>query len=349
MKKIVNRIINRMVDGRRRYPGQVMTFLLIAILALSLVGCSSGQEAGEGDETFRIGLTQYAPHPSLDNIREGFIQGLADAGFEEGKNITLDITNADGKGENAALIAQNYVAKKTDLITAIATPSAMAAHSAADGSGIPVLFSAVSDPIFAKLVESLEIPNRGASGTADILPLEKQMKMIRAFLPESKKIGILYTTNEVNSQSHLETFEELAPKYGFEIIALGVNSPSDIPLAVDSLLAQVDCVNNFTDNNVVNNLATLIEKAKEKGIPVFGSEEEQVRNGCIASESIDYYELGRITATMAVQLLRGEDVDKMPVKLISESKPVANAEVMASLGIELPAEYLGNIEYLSAK
>ena len=105
------------------------------------------------------------------------------------------------------------------------------------------------------------------------------MQMIRAFLPDAKKIGILYTSNEVYSQSHLETFKALAPHYGFEIVAIGVNTPSDIPLAVDTLLAQVDCVNNFTDNNVVNNLAILIEKAKEKKIPVFGSEEEQVRNG----------------------------------------------------------------------
>jgi putative ABC transport system substrate-binding protein len=222
----------------------------------------------------------------------------------------------------------------------------MAAQAAADGKNIPVLFSAVSDPVSAKLVESLEVTNRGATGTSDALPLEKQMQMIRAFLPEAKKIGILYTTNEVNSQSHLETFKALAPQYGFEIVAIGVNTPSDIPLAVDTLLAQVDCVNNFTDNNVVNNLAILIEKAKEKKIPVFGSEEEQVRNGCIASESIDYVELGRETAKMAAAILKGSPVDTLPVKVISESKPVANKEVMEALGIELPEAYEESIEYL---
>jgi len=328
--------------------GLNMVLPLALILALILASCSPTQDSQiTKDKVFRLGLTQYAPHPSLDNIREGFLQGLEEEGFLDGKNIILDISNADGKGENAALIAQNYVAKNYDLITAIATPSAMAAHSAVEGTDIPLLFSAVSDPIFAKLVESLEMPARGASGTADILPLEKQMQMIRAFLPEAKKIGILYTTNEVNSQSHLETFTKLAPNYGFEIIALGVNGPSDIPLAVDSLLTQVDCVNNFTDNNVVNNLDTLLEKANEKGIPVFGSEEEQVRKGCIASESIDYFELGRITAQMAAQILNGEKVDEMPVRLISESKPVANADVMAALQMELPAEYTKTIEYLT--
>ncbi len=321
---------------------------LATVLALILASCLPTRNPQQTKEkVFRVGLTQYAPHPSLDNIRDGFIQGLEEEGFSDGENIIFDISNADGKGENAALIAQNYVAKNYDLITAIATPSAMAAHCAADGTDIPLLFSAVSDPVFAKLVESLEVPARGASGTADILPLEKQMKMIRAFLPKAKKIGVLYTTNEVNSQSHLESFRELAPNYGFEIIAIGVNGPSDIPLAVDSLLTQVDCVNNFTDNNVVNNLDTLIEKANEKKIPVFGSEEEQVRKGCIASESIDYFELGRITAQMAARILRGEKVDEMPVQLISESKPVANADAMAALKVDLPAEYSESIEYLT--
>ena len=257
-------MFNKIKDNYKK----IISLALVLMLSLGIVGCSSdnGSKGSNQDidKVFKIGLTQYAPHPSLDNIREGFIQGLKEEGFEEGKNIELDITNADGKGENTAMIAQNYVAKKYDLITAIATPSAMAAQAAADGKNIPVLFSAVSDPVSAKLVESLEVTNRGATGTSDALPLEKQMQMIRAFLPEAKKIGILYTTNEVNSQSHLETFKALAPQYGFEIVAIGVNTPSDIPLAVDTLLAQVDCVNNFTDNNVVNNLAILIEKPRRR-------------------------------------------------------------------------------------
>lgn len=340
MKKMIRKI-------KGNYS-KVLLLALAAMLSLSIVGCSSdnGGSDQETDKIFKIGLTQYAPHPSLDNIREGFIQGLKEEGFEEGKNIELEITNADGKGENTAMIAQNYVAKKYDLITAIATPSAIAAQAAADGNDIPVLFSAVSDPVSAKLVESLEVTNRGTTGTSDALPLEKQMQMIRAFLPEAQKIGILYTTSEVNSLSHLEAFKALAPQYDFEIVAVGVNTPSDIPLAVDTLLAQVDCVNNFTDNNVVNNLGILIEKANEKKIPVFGSEEEQVRNGCIASESIDYVELGRETAKMAVEILNGEAVDSIPVKVISDSKPVASQAVMAALGIELPEAYQESIEYL---
>jgi len=337
-------------------------FAMVAILSIGIIGCGGNganqpanvdnntpatvSKPNDADKVFKIGLTQYAPHPSLDNCREGFILGLKEAGFEEGVNIEFDITNADGKGENANMIAQNYVAKKYDLIAAIATPSSMAAQAAADGKNIPVVFSAVSDPVSAKLVESLETPNRGTTGTSDALPLEKQMQLIREFLPEAKKIGVLYTTNEVNSQTHLKEFQDLAPKYNFEIVAIGVNSPSDIPLAVDSLLPQVDCVNNFTDNNVVNNLGTLIDKANEKKIPVFGSEEEQVKNGCIASESIDYVELGRETGKMAAQILSGQDVNTLAVKVITESKPVANKAAMEMLGIELPAKYKDTVEFL---
>lgn len=340
----------------------VAMMALMALFTLSLIACggkgdsqpSGGVETGQNanqqqqtaDKVFRIGLTQYAPHPSLDNCREGFIEGLKEEGFEVGKNIELDLTNADGKGENAAMIAQNYVSKKYDMIGAIATPSAMAAQAAADGKNIPVIFSAVSDPVSANLVESLETPNRGTTGTSDALPLEKQMQMIRAFLPDAKKIGVLYTTNEVNSQTHLAQFEALAPQYGFEIVSVGVTGPSDIPLAVDSLLAQVDCVNNFTDNNVVNNLQTLIDKANAKKIPVFGSEEEQVKNGCIASESIDYVALGRETGKIAAKVLKGESVNIVPVKVISDSKPVANQAAMDALGISLPDEYKDSIEFL---
>ena len=328
---------------------------MTAILALGMLGCGSKPDAASTaaagsttaaapEKVFKVGITQYAPHPSLDNCREGIIAGLKEAGFEEGKNFELDLTNADGKGENASMIAQNYVAKKYDMIVAIATPSAMTAQAAAEGKNIPVVFSAVSDPVSAKLVEALEAPNRSTTGTSDALPLEKQMQMIRAFLPDAKKIGVLYTTNEVNSQSHLAAFQELAPQYGFEIVAMGVNGPSDIPLAVDSLLPQVDCVNNFTDNNVVNNLETLISKANDKKIPVYGSEVEQVKNGCVASESIDYVELGRQTGLMAGSILKGQDVNTLAVKVTSESKPVVNQAVMDMLGIVLPESYRSTAE-----
>ena len=299
------------------------------------------------DKTYTIGITQIAPHPSLDNCREGFIEGLKENGFEEGKNVIFDYQNASGETANAGLIASTFVSKKYDLICGIATPSAMAAYNAALDSKIPIVFSAVSDPVAAELVESLEAPGTNCTGTSDSLPLEKQMQMIRAFMPEAKTIGILYTTSEVNSATHLAKFEELAKKYDFKIEAVGVNTASEIPLAVDTLLPKVDCINNFTDNNVVNNLDVVLAKANEAGIPVFGSEEEQVKKGCVAAQSINYFELGKETGRIASLLLKGEDASTIPVSVISDCLPVANQAAMDLFKLSMPTEYKDTVTYLT--
>lgn len=167
------------------------------------------------------------------------------------------------------------------------------------------------------------------------------MKMIRAFLPEADTIGILYTTSEPNSVAHLKTFQELAPEYGFTIEAVGITNESEVASGAATLVAKgVDCVNNFTDNNVVNNLSTLLHATDEAGIPVFGSEEEQVRNGCVASESLDYVALGAETGAMAAAVLNGEaDIMTLPVSVVADSTPVYSAANCAKFGITLPEEY----------
>lgn len=340
--------------------------LLSLLLATTLVftmftGCSKQEDISSKVETtkndavedtktdrkmFTIGISQIAPHGSLDNCREGFIAGLAEAGFVEGENVIFDYQNASGEVSNASMIADTFVSKKYDLIAGIATPTAMAAYNAAIDTDIPVIFTAISDPVAAQLVLSLEEPGTNSTGTSDALPLEAQMQMIRGFMPEAKTIGILYTTSEVNSLTHLENFKELAPKYGFTIEAIGVNTSSDIPLAVDTLLTKVDVINNFTDNNVVNNLDTVVSKATEKGIPVFGSEEEQVKKGCVAAQNINYFELGKITGKMAADVLNGADPSTMPVQVISDATPVANQEAMNLFGLTIPDEYKDTVTYL---
>lgn len=329
---------------------KLLAFILTGIVGISAItGCGSSSNTG-GKELVTVGITQIAPHGSLDNCREGFIAGLEEEGYKEGENITYDYQNASGETANAVMIAEQFVSKKYNLICGIATPTAMAAFSAARESDIPVVFTAVSDPVAAELVESLEKPGLNCTGTCDSLPLEEQMQMIRAFLPDAKTIGILYTTSEVNSLTHLEKFQELAPKYGFTIEAIGVTTASDIPIAVDTLLPKVDCINNFTDNNVVNNLDTLVSKANEANIPVFGSEEEQVRKGCIAAQNIDYFELGKETGKMAAKILKGESTaSELPVSIISDCTPVANQEVMDQFQITIPEEYKDSVTYLTAE
>lgn len=333
----------------------LLTGLLTMTMALSfLTGCSSeNQTAKESTaQTSKeymktIGITQIAPHGSLDNCREGFIAGLKEAGYEEGKNVTFDIKNAQNDTSNAAMISDTFVSKNYDLICGIATPTAMAAFNSAKDTNIPIIFTAVSDPVSANLVTSLEAPGGICTGTSDSLPLEQQMQMIRAMMPNAKTIGILYTTSEVNSKTHLEKFKKLAPKYNFEIEAIGVTASSDIPIAMDTLVTKCDVINNFTDNNVVNNLDTVLAKANEAKIPVFGSEEEQVKKGCVAAQNIDYFALGKKTGEMAAKVLDGQKAGNLPVEIISDCTPVANKEAMEKFKLTMPKEYKDTVTYLS--
>lgn len=319
---------------------------LLALSALSIIlsGCNGSPANTEGDsqKVYKIGVNQYAKHGSLDNCYTGFKLGLEEAGLVEGKDFEIDFQNAAADNANANSISQNFTAKKYDLIAAIATPSAVSAFSAAEGKDIPVVFIAVTDPIAAGIVKSIEKPENNVTGIIDELPIENQIKMIRAFMPEAKKIGILYTLSESNSVTNLAKFEAMAPDYGFEVVAIGVSGSSDIPLAIDSLLPQVDLINNFTDNNVVQNLGVLIDKADSAGIPVFGSEEEQVENGCVASEGIDYIELGKESGKMAAKILKGEaKASEIPVSAVdgSTSRAYVNTKKMEQFGLVLPEEY----------
>lgn len=325
---------------------KVLSLACAATFALSLSACTpSGGEASpkpnEGEGKITIGVIQYAPHPSLDNCTAGTLQGLEAAGFKDGENgVTIDVKNAQGQGETGDMIAKNMVSSKYDLIIGVATPAAMSAYSAAKDSGIPTLFCAVSDPVAAGLVQSLEAPGNGTTGTADTLNLDGQLKMIRAMLPEVKSIGILYTTSEPNSVSNLKLFEELAPKYDFTIQSVGIVSESEVASGTAALIAKgVDCVNNFTDNNVVNNLSTLLHATDDAGIPVFGSEIEQVRNGCVASESLDYVALGVKTGEMAAQILGGADPSATAVSVVADSVPVYSKANCDKFGITIPTDY----------
>lgn len=327
----------------------MVTLLTATLFTGCGTGASSADKSTDSGKKLKIGIAQIAPHGSLDNCREGFIEGLKEEGFEDGNTITIDYKNAEGDTSNSAMITDTFVSKKYDLICAIATPTAMAAYNSTVDTDIPVVFTAVSDPVSAELVKSLDNPQTNCTGTSDALPLEQQMQLIRAMMPDAKTIGILYTTSEVNSLTHLEKFKELAPTYGFTIEAVGVNTSSDIPLAMDTLVTKCDVINNFTDNNVVNNLDTVLAKANDAGIPVFGSEEEQVKKGCVAAQNIDYYELGITTGKMAAKVLNGEDISKMPVEVISACTPVANQEAMDRFSLTMPDEYSDNVTYLTTE
>ncbi len=311
-----------------------MKKLAALLLTLTLVFSMS---AAQADDLIKIGIIQFAEHPSLDNCREGFIAGLADAGFIEGQNVVFDYQNAQADTGIAAQIADKFAAD-CDMICAIATPVAQAAYNAAEEKGIPVIYTAVSDPVAAQLAGA-DGSNPGLiTGTSDALPVEAQLKLIRALMPTAAKIGILHTTSETNSDSTLATYRELAPKYGFEIVDKGISMGADLPMALDALLPQVDCTTNLTDNTVVSYLPLVLEMSKEAGKPVFGSEVEQVKSGCVASEGIEYVELGKQTGAMAARVLNGENAENIPYEIISNSYLYINEAALAEYGLTVPAE-----------
>lgn len=288
-------------------------------------------------DEIKVGVIQYVSHPSLDNCYAGVEQALS----ASDKNIKIDrqIGSDAAADSDCGTYAANMVSQKYDMIVAIATPAALSSVAATDGTDIPVIFCAVSDPVAAELVESMEKPGYACTGTSDVLDLEAQVNLIQSMQPDVKKIGILYTTSEANSISNLERFKKICEERDIEVVATGIQNDADIPAAATALASQVDCINNFTDNKVVNNLTVVLDAANDAGIPVYGSEVEQVKNGCLAAVSIDYVALGKVTGEMALDVLDGEDPAEMAVRTITDATPVVNTEVLASLGMTMPESY----------
>ena len=299
------------------------------------------EAAATVEGSYTIGINQFAEHGSLDNCREGFLEGLKESGFVEGENLTVKYNNAAADMSTTQQISENFVSDKVDLICAIATPSAQASYNAAMSAGIPVIYTAVTDPATAELADADGNPVGEITGTSDILPVEAQLKMIREILPDAKTIGILYTLSEANSEYSISIYEDLAEKYDFTIETSGITNTSEVQLAASNLLEKVDCITNLTDNTVVSALPTILALANDKNIPVFGSEIEQVKLGCVAAEGLDYYQLGIDTGKMAAKVLSGESkASELPFETISESSLYVNTKAAADLGIELSDDFL---------
>ncbi len=323
----------------------VLTAVMVTALAAGCgskgedSGSSSGGESSGDAGSYTIGISQFAEHGSLDNCREGFLAGLEEEGIVEGENLTVDYKNAAADMGTAGQISDSFVSDKVDLICAIATPTAQSAYNAAMDTDIPVIYTAVTDPVAAELATKDGEAAGEVTGTSDKLPVEEQLKMIREMLPEAEKIGIMYTTSEANSVSAIEEYKELVGEYGFELVEKGISTTADVALAADDLLGEVDCITNLTDNTVVASLPTIIEKANEKKIPVFGSEIEQVKIGCLAAEGIDYIALGKQTGKMAAQVLKGEKkASELPFETITEPGFYVNNKVAENLGITVPED-----------
>ena len=313
--------------------------LAVVLAAMCMAGVLTG--CGGKKDGYYVGISQFAVHGSLDNCREGFLAGLAEEGITEGENLTIEYVNAQADAGTAGLTADNFVTKKVDLICAIATPSAMTAYNATMNTEIPVIYTAVSDPVEAGLAGEDGMPVGNVTGTSDALAVDAQLQMIREILPDAAKIGIIYTTSEANSISTIAQYKEIAPQYDFEIVDTGVTAISEVALAAADLAGKVDCITNLTDNTVVSALQTVLEEANKAGIPVFGSEVEQVKAGCVASMGLEYYELGKQTGKMAAKVLKGEaKASEMKYEVITEPSLYVNTAAAEKINLQLAEEFV---------
>lgn len=306
--------------------------IMLITLGLMIMAC------GKQESIKKIGITQIVEHPALDGAREGFLKALTDAGYKDGENIKIEYQNAQGDQAVAQSIAEGFVSDSKDLILAIATPTAQAAYNAT--KDIPVLITAVTDPVQAGLAKSLEKSETNVTGTSDATPIDKQFALIRELLPESKKVGIVYNTSELNSEVQVAQAKVIAQKYGLELVIKGVTAVNELAQVLDSLLKEVDVLYTPTDNLIVSATPLVVKKATENKVPLIGCIEDQVNQGALATETIDYYKLGYQTGEVAVRILKGEKPSDISIKTLEKTDLMINQKTAEALGIKIPDEVL---------
>lgn len=336
---------------------------IMLVLTLLIAGCSTGGQAIEAaseaeatevvtettteavtetaGDAFVIGISQLAEHPALDAARQGFEDGLKEAGV----NATIEYKNAQGEVPTAALIAEGFVADDVDLIYAIATP---AAQSAAQVSAeIPILFSAVTDAVQANLVATDEAPGGNVTGTSDAADIDRQIALFKELNPEIKTIGILFNTSEVNSEIQVNQVKEIAPKYGIEVIEVGINSVHDISQAMETLVTQIEGFYIPSDNLLASSISIVADILKDNKIPSVSAEASQLEGGTLLTEGLSYYELGKQTAEMAKKILvDGVSPAEIPVEYAKVKVMTVNKNTAEVLGIDINQPLFEGAEFI---
>lgn len=307
--------------------------LTAVIMAMMMMACGKNDNG-----KIKIGISQIVEHPALDAAREGFVKALSDKGYRDGENIKISYQNAQNDISVAQSIADGFVSDKSDMILAIATPSAQAAYNAT--KKIPILITAVTDPVGAGLVKSNLKPETNVSGTSDATPIASQFALIKELIPNAKKIGIIYNTSEQNSIAQVNEAKRIAKELGFKIVESGVTNVNEIAQALDVILGDIDVLYTPTDNLIVSATPLVVSKTLERKIPLIGCIEDQVNNGALATETIDYFKLGYQTGQVAIKILQGEDVSSIPVETLNNTELILNKTTAGMLGITLSDELL---------
>ncbi|MCM3117792.1 ABC transporter substrate-binding protein [Neobacillus sp. MER 74] len=301
-----------------------------------LAGCGSkesagGTEKGGTDKEFKVGITQFAPHPSLDAATEGFKKALKDKGIK----VSFDEQNAQADMNNTQTIANNFVGDKVDLIFANATPSATAALNAT--KDIPIIFTSVTDPVGAGLVEAFDKPGKNITGTTDNHP-EATKKTISFITDEvkAKNVGVIYNSGEQNSVVQVEEVEKIVKEKGAKLVKVSVSTTAEVKQASESLVGRVDAIYIPTDNTVVTALDSVIAVANSKKIPLFVGELDSMKKGAVAASGFSYYDLGYQSGIMAADILSGKKkASEIPVELPNSLKLVINKKAAEDQGLKV--------------
>ncbi|MFW6264832.1 MAG: ABC transporter substrate-binding protein [Bacillota bacterium] len=290
-----------------------------------------------------IGITQIVEHPALDAARQGFIDLLEENGYVEGENVKYDIQTAQGEIANTNTIAQKFALDNPDLVLAISTPSATAVANAIQD--IPVLITAVTDPVDAGLVESAEKPNTNITGTNDMNPIKEQVELIQEIVPDLSSVGVIYNAGESNSVLQVNVVKEVAEDLGIKVVEAGIASSTEVLTAANSLVGRVDAIYVPTDNMVVSSIEAVVMVAEENNIPLIVGEESTIEKGALATLSINYYRLGRQTAEMALKIINGEAVPQdMAIESQNEYSLILNVDAAEAMGVVLTEDLLNKAD-----
>ncbi|AQS03683.1 ABC transporter substrate-binding protein [Clostridium beijerinckii] len=327
--------------GKKKAAMLLCTVLVGGILAGCGKSATDSNNGGSSSSAVKnIGVIQLVQHDALDASNKGFVDGLKEKGYEEGKNIKIEQQNAQGEQANAQTIAKQFTDAKKDLIFAIATPAVQAAYNST--KDIPIIFTAVTDPVKAEVAKDWKSSGTNVTGTSDKVPVDKQIELLKKLLPNAKTVGVIYNTSETNSVTQVDELKAAADKQGLAVKEIGVTNVNEINQNLASALGQIDVLYTPTDNTVASGYALVGKLCLDKNVPIIGAEEAVVNKGGLASIGIDYYKLGKEAGYKAAEVLDGKKPSDVEISTLSDMSFTINTDVVKKLNITLPADIESN-------